>query len=369
MKENCREEKEDLMELVSLERYREDKVNPGEDLGQGHRVHLEKCRQVWHRCCWEGWCHVAACGSSILSLLSEKWGKVTSWEQGWDRRWWGVCVCLWGLRGSRGFEHHTALQALGLWSWTESRASLPQLVGCSLVAQMVKNLPVMQEIRVWSLRRKWQPLQYSCLENPMDRGAWWATVLGFAELDTTERLLGVDMEKAEVGFSQPIMMCRKRRGISRVNNINYSARGNWANFKYRFLKIIFFSGGWSSGFAVDCSVSIFWGQGFAQHPVSIINASKSLVCLSKVTCKVDNCLKCIFFTYWNEHISFPYRALFNRDDHLTESCYIRGLDTALNLSLGHFLSFIKTVVSSTQDFNWEVRGNFLFSVENGVKVI
>ena len=22
------------------------------------------------------------------------------------------------------------------------------------------------------------PLQYSCLENPMDRGAWWATVMG-----------------------------------------------------------------------------------------------------------------------------------------------------------------------------------------------
>ena len=25
------------------------------------------------------------------------------------------------------------------------------------------------------------PLQYSCLENPMDRGAWWATVLGIAK--------------------------------------------------------------------------------------------------------------------------------------------------------------------------------------------
>ena len=24
--------------------------------------------------------------------------------------------------------------------------------------------------------RAWQPLQYSCLENPMDRGAWWAAV-------------------------------------------------------------------------------------------------------------------------------------------------------------------------------------------------
>jgi len=25
------------------------------------------------------------------------------------------------------------------------------------------------------------PLQYSCLENPMDRGAWWAAVHGVAE--------------------------------------------------------------------------------------------------------------------------------------------------------------------------------------------
>ena len=32
------------------------------------------------------------------------------------------------------------------------------------------------------------PLQYSCLENPMDQGAQWATVHGVAELDTTERL-------------------------------------------------------------------------------------------------------------------------------------------------------------------------------------
>ena len=50
----------------------------------------------------------------------------------------------------------------------------------SLLAQMVKNL---QETQVRSLG--WEdspgegngdPLQYSCLENPKDRGAWWATV-------------------------------------------------------------------------------------------------------------------------------------------------------------------------------------------------
>ena len=34
-------------------------------------------------------------------------------------------------------------------------------------------------------RRKWQ-LQYSCLEKPMDRGAWWATIHMVVQSDTTE---------------------------------------------------------------------------------------------------------------------------------------------------------------------------------------
>ena len=30
------------------------------------------------------------------------------------------------------------------------------------------------------------PVQYSCLENPMDRRAWWATVHGATESDATK---------------------------------------------------------------------------------------------------------------------------------------------------------------------------------------
>ena len=37
------------------------------------------------------------------------------------------------------------------------------------IAWLVKNPPAMQET------------QYSCLENPMDRGAWWAAVRGVAK--------------------------------------------------------------------------------------------------------------------------------------------------------------------------------------------
>ena len=33
-------------------------------------------------------------------------------------------------------------------------------------------------------RRHGNPLQYSCLEKPMDRGAWWATVHGVTKTQT-----------------------------------------------------------------------------------------------------------------------------------------------------------------------------------------
>ena len=61
----------------------------------------------------------------------------------------------------------------------------------SLVAQMVKNLHVMQETWVQSLGQEdpleegmANPNQHSCLENSMDNGAWWTTVHGVTKSQT-----------------------------------------------------------------------------------------------------------------------------------------------------------------------------------------
>ena len=69
---------------------------------------------------------------------------------------------------------------------------LSPILGASPLAQQVKNPPAIretQEMHVWSLGQEGRSpgegngnsLQYSCLENPMDRGTWWSTVHGVAK--------------------------------------------------------------------------------------------------------------------------------------------------------------------------------------------
>ena len=68
---------------------------------------------------------------------------------------------------------------------------------------VVKNLPAnARDTRdmgsiPWSERSpgvgNGNPLQYSCLENPMDRGAWWATVHGVTK-SQTELTMSMNVE-------------------------------------------------------------------------------------------------------------------------------------------------------------------------------
>ena len=129
------------------------------------------------------------------------------------------------------------------------REWLPIPLQTSLVAQTVQHLPTMRETWVWSLSWEdplkkemathsstlaWKipwtedpgrlqsmgsqrvghdwatslllhPIQYSCLENPMDRGAWRAIVHRVTELDTTERLTLSDRANYATLFS--IIQC------------------------------------------------------------------------------------------------------------------------------------------------------------------
>ena len=62
----------------------------------------------------------------------------------------------------------------------------------STVAQTVRNLPVnarhaglIPGLGTSPGEVNGNPFQYSCLGNPMDRGAWWATVYGVAKESDT----------------------------------------------------------------------------------------------------------------------------------------------------------------------------------------
>ena len=85
-------------------------------------------------------------------------------------------------------------------------ASGSTFTGASLVAQMVKSPPAMQETWAWSLdwEDPWEKKivvhsKYSCLENPMDKGTWRATVHGVVKLDTTEQLTLHSQTYGQVG--------------------------------------------------------------------------------------------------------------------------------------------------------------------------
>ena len=72
-----------------------------------------------------------------------------------------------------------------------SHHTLSASKGASLVAQIIKSLPAIRQTRVPSLGREdspgegnGNPLHYSGLENPMDGGAWQATVHGVTRNQT-----------------------------------------------------------------------------------------------------------------------------------------------------------------------------------------
>ena len=120
---------------------------------------------------------------------------------------------LWCVSGHWGSLHSVGLdtQINFITEYGSERASL--------VAQTVKNPPAMQETWVWSLDQEdspgegnGNPLQNSCLGNPIDGGAWWATYSprGCKESDVTEQLALHSHSSEEVQWDEPYQRGRIR---------------------------------------------------------------------------------------------------------------------------------------------------------------
>ena len=74
-------------------------------------------------------------------------------------------------------------------SWRRGLHSSMKLWGMPCRATQHGRVMVESSDKTWSHGGgNGNPLQYSCSETPMDRGAWWATVHGVAESDMTEQL-------------------------------------------------------------------------------------------------------------------------------------------------------------------------------------
>ena len=65
-------------------------------------------------------------------------------------------------------------------------------------------------------RREWQPLQYSCLESPMDRGAWRATALRVTKSQTRLWTKQQSQDPAEGAVTMYLQTPERRRLLQSV---------------------------------------------------------------------------------------------------------------------------------------------------------
>ena len=88
------------------------------------------------------------------------------------------------------------------------------------MAQWIKNLPANAgDLGDTGSIPRWgrspggghgNPHQYSCLGNPVDRGAWWATIHGISESDTTEATEHTYMQEAEERPELTFSLCQEQ---------------------------------------------------------------------------------------------------------------------------------------------------------------
>ena len=91
----------------------------------------------------------------------------------WEKRWWPICWALTTFPFWKAQSAHEDSSPQGHSDWVSW--------GCEALC-----IP-----RTLKREGNGSPLQYSCVENPMDRGEWWAVVHGVVQSQTRLKQLSL----------------------------------------------------------------------------------------------------------------------------------------------------------------------------------
>ena len=112
------------------------------------------------------------------------------------------------------------------------------------MAQTVKNPPAVRETWVQFLgpedspgEENGNPVQYSCLQNPMNRGGWWAAVRGVTRV-------GYDRVTNANPVNNPKCSLTVCCGYGRSNPRTWSLSGNGKPLQYSYLENAMDRGSW-----------------------------------------------------------------------------------------------------------------------------
>ena len=117
------------------------------------------------------WFHRASMVENLCVRKKKKKSHICTWKFSKDQIVWN----------SKNLDKFWIYEPLG---YVVVASTAEKIFNGVLVAQMVKNPPAKQETPVWFSPWRYlgegngNPLQYSCLDNSMDRGDWQATVHG-----------------------------------------------------------------------------------------------------------------------------------------------------------------------------------------------
>ena len=133
---------------------------------------------IWHQKAWTNF---------NVDTIKIKWFTEPSYFQVWQKQVFILIESLWEhlrpshlLSAEKAMAPHSSTLAWKI-PWMEEPGRLQSMGSLRVGHDWVTSLSLFTFMHG---EGNGNPLQYSCLENPRDRGAWWAAVYGVAQSRT-----------------------------------------------------------------------------------------------------------------------------------------------------------------------------------------